>query len=136
MNAVIYALLYILCMIPTYILPFLGSNSGAANMVIIAAKGAPSSWLLMHVAALVVMFILALARGSKTGRGWIVIFPILAAIFDFVPVLSWIPLVPTIMHLLAIIIGVIGASKPVQVIIQQAAPTAVPPTAGADAQAE
>jgi hypothetical protein len=41
---------------------------------------------------------------------WLVIFPILAAVFDLFPGLSAIPLIPTVMHLLAIILGVVGAT--------------------------
>ena len=108
MNAVIYALLYIVCMIPTYALPYLGSNSGAANTTVLAVSGELSVLLLAHVGALAVAIVLALWRGKTTRRLWLVIFPVLAAVFDLIPVLNWVPLVPTVMHLLAVILGVMG----------------------------
>ena len=47
-------------------------------------------------------------RGGLIDKRWLVIFPILAAFFDLVPGFNWIPLVPTVMHLLAIILAVAG----------------------------
>ena len=42
-----------------------------------------------------------------------IVVPILATVFDLVPGLSAIPLVPTVMHLLAIILGVVGVKATV-----------------------
>jgi hypothetical protein len=93
-------------MVPTYLLPYLGSNSLALNAA--AAAGgftlSPQFWL--HLVSLLVLWVLAFARGSLVSKAWIIIFPILATVFDLVPGLSSIPFVPTVMHLLAIIIGV------------------------------
>ncbi len=108
MNAVVFALLYIVCMIPTYALPYLGSNSGAVNTTVLAASGGMSPLFLVHAATLVAAIVLALWRGKSTRRLWLVIFPVLAAVFDLIPVLNWVPLVPTVMHLLAVILGVMG----------------------------
>ncbi len=115
MNAVIYVLLYVLCMIPIYLLPFLSSYSALFLLTVVSRTGSLNILFLIRVAALVIMFILALARGSRTRRPWIAIFPILAAIFDLVPALNRTPIIPTLMHLCAIIIGAIGAPQPVQV---------------------
>jgi len=59
--------------------------------------------------AMLVLCFLCWVRGAYVGKGWLIIFPILAIVFDFVPGLSAIPMIPTVMHLLAIILGVVGA---------------------------
>ena len=105
-NAPTFVVLYLLCMLPTYFLPYLGSNSLGLNTAAVLGGGVygPQFWL--HLILLIILCVLAWARGIYVGKTWIVIFPILALVFDMVPGLSFIPLVPTFMHLLAIILGV------------------------------
>ena len=103
--------LYLVFMIPTYILPYMGSNSSVINAVG-ASNGLgmnPVFWL--HLACLIILAVLAWFRGVNVDKKWLLIFPILALVFDLVPGLSSIPLVPTVMHLLAIILGVIVAKQ-------------------------
>ena len=57
------------------------------------------------------MIVLAWSRGANMDKKWLIIFPILGALFDLAPGLSVIPLVPTVMHLLAIVLGVVGAKS-------------------------
>ncbi len=101
----VYVLLYIVFMIPTYLLPYLGSNSSFINAASLGTN--PLFWV--HLAALLVLVALAWGRGSIVGKPWLIIFPILALIFDLIPGLNLVPLVPTVMHLLAIILGVVGS---------------------------
>lgn len=114
-NGPVFALLYVLFMLPTYFLPFLGSNS--AGMIAIqsaaqeAGRGGSLFFTFFHLACLAVLIILTWFRGQLVGKNWLVIFPFLAAVFDFVPGLSFIPLVPTVMHLLAIILAVSSSSS-------------------------
>jgi len=111
-NAVVFAILYILFMLPTYYLPYLGSNSTVVNAITnvqidgspIEAGMNPAFW--PHLGCLIALIVLAWFRGSLVEKKWLVIFPTMAAVFDLAPALSSIPLVPTIMHLLAIILGV------------------------------
>lgn len=113
-----YVGLYILFMLPTYILPYLGSNSLVANATLAAADSAAGGGngfnllLLVHLLCLGVLGLLAWIRGSLVGKVWIVTFPVIAAIFDIVPGLSLIPLVPTVMHICAIVTGVSGVPIP------------------------
>jgi hypothetical protein len=67
----------------------------------------------MHLFALFALIGLAWFRGENIDKKWLVIFPCLALIFDLTPILSNIPLVPTVMNLLATILGVAatGISK-------------------------
>lgn len=104
-NGPTFAILYILAMIPTYILPYMGSNSATLS-VAGAATGYgfyPLFWV--HLAFLLILCVLAYCRGTLVAKVWIVILPILALIFDLVPGLNIIPLVPTVMHLIAVIVG-------------------------------
>ena len=104
-NAVVFVALYLVLMIPTYYLPYLGSNSAVMGAVIIAEVGFnPYFWL--HLAALLALVVITWFRGVLIDKKWLLIFPLLATVFDLAPVLSAIPLVPTVMHLLAIILGV------------------------------
>jgi len=107
-NTAVFAILYTLFIIPTYLLPYVGSNSSILNAGGIASGAGlnPAFWL--HIISLVILVIVAWFRGANIGKTWLVIFPFLALVFDLTPGLSAIPLVPTVMHLLAIILGVIG----------------------------
>ena len=107
-NAIVFVVLYILFMLPTYYLPYLGSNSAGLNALGVAANAGMNPMFWLHLASLIVLVVLAWIRGALVDKKWLVIFPILATVFDLVPGLSSIPLIPTIMHLLAIILGVVG----------------------------
>ena len=109
-NSVVFAILYVLFMLLTYYLPYIGSNSA-----VIGALGAsgesvyitPMFWA--HLGALTILIVITWFRGVLIDKTWLVIFPILATVFDLAPMLNLIPLVPTVMHLFAIILGVSGA---------------------------
>jgi len=106
-NGVVFVIIYIVFMVPTYILPYLGSNSLVAVSTAAAEKGVNLvTWL--HLGSLVILMVITWLRSSYIDKKWLIIFPILATAFDFIPVLNYIPFVPTIMHLLAIILGVAG----------------------------
>jgi len=98
--------LYLALMVPTYVLPYFGSNSLLVN--IIAAGAGVTLLLLLHIACLGALCVLARYRGMHISKTWIVTFPVIAAVFDIVPGLSLIPLVPTVMHVCALIIGASG----------------------------
>ena len=110
-NAPVFVILYILFMIPTYYLPYVGSNSAVIGATAAAADAGvlPAFW--MHLGSLLVLIVITFFRGSLVDKKWLVIFPILATVFDLVPGLNLIPFIPTVMHLLAIIMGV-AARKP------------------------
>lgn len=113
-NPVVFVIAYILFMLPTYYLPYVGSNSAAANALARAGGVVANPALFWHLGALLILVALTWFRGASIDKKWLVIFPILALVFDLVPGLSAIPLVPTVMHLLAIILGVVGVSSTVQ----------------------
>ena len=110
LSTALFVVGYILLMIPTYILPYLGSNSYAVH---IAAGAAgmfmhPGFWL--HFAALSGLIAIAWFRGARVEKQWLVVFPVLALVFDLAPGLNMVPMVPTVLHLLAIILGVVSTS--------------------------
>lgn len=112
----VFAILYILFMVPTYILPYVGSNSAGMAALQQTAKDLETGYgtlffTFLHLACLAILVILTWFRAKFVGKTWLVIFPVLAAAFDFITGLSLIPLVPTVMHLLAVILGV--SSSPV-----------------------
>jgi hypothetical protein len=112
-SAMIFALVYIACMIPTYILPYFGSNSIMMNGFM-AATHHVSPALLLHLGFMLALVAIGWGRGAALDKRWLVIFPILATLFDLVPTLSVIPLVPTTMHLLLLILGVSSKKQDMQ----------------------
>ena len=99
-------------MLPTYILPYFGSNSSVLHAVD-ASVGTrqfnQAFWL--HFGFMLILCFLCWIRGLYVNRKWLILFPSLAAFFDFTPGFSIIPMFPTFMHLAAIISGVVGARK-------------------------
>lgn len=110
-HPAIYAILYLMFMAPTYLLPYLGSNSTFINAAAMSVGVWVNPWLSVHLAALLMLITLSWIRGSEIGKEWLVIFPILASLFDLLPGMNVVPFVPTVMHLLAIILGVVGNSS-------------------------
>lgn len=113
-NKGVFFVMYMLMMIPTYVLPYFGSNSLISHGIdaISASAGGPTMLpiKLIHLGALAALCVFAFLRGRMAGKPWLVALPILATIFDFVPTLNWVPLVPTVMHILTLFIGISSSS--------------------------
>ena len=107
-NAVVFVVLYMLFMLPTYYLPYLGSNSAVIGAIGVAADAGVNPVFWPHLGSLIVLVVVTWFRGVFVDKKWLIIFPILATVFDLAPGLNSIPLIPTVMHLLAIILGVVG----------------------------
>ena len=104
-NTATYVVAYLLLLIPTYILPYFGSNSAVMGAMI-AGVGLgimPQWWI--HLMLLYLLFVLALFRGRLIGKGWLWVLSFVAGVFDMTPGINLIPLVPTGLHLAAIIVG-------------------------------
>lgn len=105
-NTLVFVIGYVIFMIPTYLLPWLGSNSIVLNAVGAAiGHGMTPQWW-AHAWCLVMLILMAWIRGDFIGKKYLPVFPFLAAVFDLTPGLSMIPLIPTALHLVAIILGV------------------------------
>lgn len=107
-NTVFFIIGYLLLMIPTYVLPYFGSNSLLANGLGAALGHGPMPQWWLHAWALVMLVLLGHVRGQLVGKRYLIAFPLVAAVFDMVPGLSIIPMVPTVMHALAVILGAIN----------------------------
>ncbi len=114
-NAVFFVLAYVVLMIPTYLLPYIGSNSTLSNAASQAAYNQMNPFFWLHAGVLVLLILITWLRGSLVGKKWLTVFPFLAAVFDMVPGLNFIPLIPTVLHLCAIVMGARGDSAAVRV---------------------
>jgi hypothetical protein len=112
-NAVLFVILYLLFMLPTYFLPYLGSNSAVIGTLGAVADAGVNPAFWPHLGSLIILIVVTWFRGALIDKKWLIIFPILATVFDLVPGLSSIPIIPTVMHLLVIILGVAGAKAAV-----------------------
>lgn len=110
-STVGFALLYVALMVPTYILPYSGSNSAFVGVLGVAiGKGLmPQTWA--HLWSLALLIVIAWMRGATIGKGFLPAISFCAALFDMTPVLNVIPLVPTVLHVVTLAIGVSGKSE-------------------------
>lgn len=104
-NNIVFVVIYLVFMGPTYLLPYVGSNSSITAAVSVAGEQGLLPATIFHFICLVVLIVVTWFRGTLVKAQWIVILPIIAAIFDMAPGLSLIPMVPTIMHIFALIKG-------------------------------
>jgi hypothetical protein len=110
-NPVMFVAVYLLLMLPTYVLPYMGSNASLLKSMerVVATQQVLSRVpFYLHLGFLFALVLITYVRGQKIDKKWIVIFPVLATFFDLTPGLNLIPLIPTIMHILAVIFGVAG----------------------------
>jgi len=100
-----FVLTYVLLMIPTYVLPYFGSNSSIAQSISHSAGLGflPQWWI--HVWFLSALVLVSWMRGKWTDKGSLPAFSVAAGLFDILPVLSFIPFIPTIFHIVTIFIG-------------------------------
>ena len=110
-NTFVFVIGYVILMIPTYLLPWLGSNSAVLNAVGVAVGHGMTPLWWAHAWCLVMLILMTWIRGDIIGKKYLPIFPFMAAVFDLTPGLSMIPLIPTALHLVAIIIGVKAADQ-------------------------
>ena len=94
----IFFIMYVVSAIPTYILPYFGSNSALVNSIgaAIGYGFTPQFWL--HLISLYILVIIAWFRGALIGRSWLASLPAIAGIFDLMPGMNWLPLAPTLFH--------------------------------------
>ena len=99
----LFLAVFLIPFVLTYIVGWLSTFMGMG----VGSMGA--AWLLTK-AFLVVLYVCMIAasllRGVANGSKWAVVFPIAAGIFDIVPPLSLVPLVPTVLNIIALIMGV------------------------------
>ncbi len=108
MKQVIFVTLYLIPLVITYITSSMGSAS------LVNAKLNPNFMTLftIHISCYAVM-ILSCLKFTKDKK--ICVFPIIAAAFDFIPIINFIPLIPTILNLSGIIIGTINIGRNIHI---------------------
>ena len=103
MNLFVFLVLYLFFMIPTYVIRFvLVSSFFEENGAEQAVEMATGVNVLLAI-CLSLLILIGLFRGLRIGKPWLVVFPVIAFVFDMV--LVFIPLVPTVMHILALVLG-------------------------------
>lgn len=107
----IFIALYLLFLVPTYVLPYFGSNSSIGTLIGGAVAGwggmFPPQWW-AHMFVLGVLVVVAWTRGMLLqNKAYLPIVAFLAAIFDMAPILRAIPLVPTALHVTTIVLGIV-----------------------------
>jgi hypothetical protein len=108
-SSMLFVFAYIVVMLPTYFLPYLGSNSTVINGAVAASGAGMSPVFLLHALALGVLVTVAWARGKAIGKSWLAGLSVAAALFDILPGLSMIPIIPTTFHMLVIVLGLTGS---------------------------
>jgi hypothetical protein len=106
-NTAIFVSAYIVLMFPTY-LAYVDAHSTAMQAVNTESLHMLSFPFLLHLTSMLALCWICLVRGAIVGKSWLVLLPMIAIAFEFVPVLSTIPYIPTAYHLLAIIIGAVS----------------------------
>jgi hypothetical protein len=107
-NTAVFVIAYLLCMLPTYYLPWMGSNSSAVQGFSSALGGRLSALLWLHISFLVGLMAITFCRAPYIGKLWLPTLPAVAMFFDLVPGMSSIPLVPTVLHIMALFCGASG----------------------------
>lgn len=107
-NTKVFACAYIVLMLLTYYLGQLGSRSPIISDLEIAEPNLLSFPLMLHVGAMLALFWICLVRGAIIHKKWLALLPVVVFAFEFIPKLSVIPIVPSVYHLLAIVIGVLS----------------------------
>lgn len=83
-NAPVFVIAYIIFMLPTYFLPYAGSNSSVMHGVDAAAGTQALNFAFwLHMGSLLILCFLCWIRGTYVDKKWLIVFPVLAIAFDF-----------------------------------------------------
>ena len=105
-KTMVFIGLYIVFMIPTYYLPKMGSTG---NYEVSTINGTESlfvpEYAFLHFIIMLILVIIVFYRAKFINKKWLISLPIIALIFDVVPVFNMIPFITTIMHVLTLALG-------------------------------
>ena len=101
----IFLAAYLVLLIPTYVLPYFGSNSYVATGIFVfgGAGLLPQTWI--HIGLLLAIVLITWLRGAYAAKAWIAVLPVLAGLTDLAPGFNLVPLLPSLFHALAMIFG-------------------------------
>jgi hypothetical protein len=103
-NTLAFVIAYSVLMLPTY-LAYIDANTSLLYIMHTDGDGLFNFPVVVHVAFMLTLCWICNIRGMIVGKRWLVLLPIIATAFEFIPALIAIPFIPTAYHLLAIIIG-------------------------------
>lgn len=119
MKTPAFVILYLIVMLFTYIwrAAAVGSALDASTTPQdVAGVGAVANWLLFF--NYVFLLIIAYYRGKKIEKKYLVAFPVIGGFFDII--LAFIPLIPTVMNILALVMGLSDNKQNVKVVYVEA----------------
>ncbi|WP_232415377.1 MULTISPECIES: GreA/GreB family elongation factor [Methylotenera] len=96
---------YVFFMMLTYYLAQLGAQSPFLQGLDVAGASVYNFPFFLHLSAMLILLWICFVRGAIIGERWLVLLPMVVFAFELIPKLSTIPVVPTIYHLLAIVVG-------------------------------
>lgn len=115
MKTPTYVILYLIVMLFTYIWRMViagGAVDSGTTVEDFKNMASVVNWLLFF--NYIVLALIANSRGKKIGKRYLVALPIIGCFFDMV--LIFIPLVPTIMNILALVMGLSDGKQEVKVV--------------------
>lgn len=98
-----FATIFIIAMIPTYLLRgsyLFNSFQNLGDLAAISSQGDAMNWLM--VLCYIIMVGITYKRSKSLDKSYLTVFPVLSGIFDIV--LIFIPLVPTLLNILTLIL--------------------------------
>jgi hypothetical protein len=101
LSSMKFLFIYLGLMLPTYLIRWAAFSSALTSG---DASGKANTANVMLAFLLLGMCCIAFLRGRTTGKLYLVAFPIVAFVFDLF--LAFVPFVPTLMHIIAIVVGV------------------------------
>nr|DAL93415.1 MAG TPA: hypothetical protein [Caudoviricetes sp.] len=119
MKTPAFVILYLIVMMFTYIwrAAAVGSALDASTSPQdVADVGAVANWLLFF--NYVLLLVIAYYRGKKIDKKYLVAFPVIGGFFDII--LAFIPLIPTVMNILALVMGLSDSKQNVKVVYVEA----------------
>lgn len=96
-----FLIIYLCIMITTYMWRFAAFGAAMEDGADVDAVGDTMNFLMF--ASYAGMAWVAYARGKAIGKNYLVAFPIVGGVFDLI--LVFIPLVPTVMNIITIVVG-------------------------------
>jgi hypothetical protein len=115
MKTPTFVILYLIVMLFTYVWRMAvvgGAMDGGTTVEDVKNMASVVNWILFF--NYVVLALIANSRGKKIEKKYLVAFPIIGGFFDVL--LGFIPLVPTIMNILALVFGLSDGKQEVKVV--------------------
>ena len=109
-----FAFIFVFLLVPTYFLDLARSGVGFIpafwmDPFFEISQIPPGFWF--HLAILISIVALCFLRGRQINRAWLPVIPITALVAEFIPHISWIPLLPSALQFAALYLGIWRTAK-------------------------